>query len=232
MNQITTTTTANTLPALDRETAMIVRDLVCWTPDDPTKPVELTRCLSAMEADTIRRRIASLRASLDARDPEAVRRAITALMLGIPSAPGVRSSDGDEPRLVRAAYAQTLSDLPVWAVTDAVGRAARGQLVPGHNPAFMPAAAEIHQLAAAISAPVRAEVARLQRILAGVVAPREPIRSREERLAIATHRQANAARESLAERASELGLDPEDALASVPDAPVRDGPLQRLGYAP
>lgn len=218
-----------TMPALDRRTNEITRTLVCWTPSDPTKPVELTRYLSETERAQIRRRAAELRSSLEARDLRLSERNVTAMLLTFPSG----RATGEEARMVRAAYVQALADLPPWAISEATNRWARGT-AGAENPAFAPSAAEIHKLATAVLAPVRIELAKLERILVGVVAPRLTIRPREEQQAIESHARETAAVLALEARAVALGIaDPKEALAKIPNAPPRDlGALQHLSANP
>lgn len=174
--------------------------------------MELTRSLTNSERQQISARIARLDANIEVRDPRQLERAVTGMLLSFPSG---RAADDAE--LVVAAYVNTLSDLPAWAVNEAAKRWARGQGGSNSNPAFPPSAAQLHQLATMVVGPVRAEAAHLRRLLAAVSAPPAKQITREHRQDNEIAAQATRAREGLARRAADLGLDPQAALAEIPN---------------
>lgn len=213
----------NRLPTPDRIVGEITRTLVCFMPDDPRTPAELTRSLSATERRQIEARIADLEARLALRDDAALKRAIGAMLLGFPSA----RASSEEAAVVVSAYVVAVSDQPPWAVNEAARRWMRGEA--GGNPAFPPSSAELHQAADKVLVPVRAEIFWLNRALNGtVIDRRQQTFSRERRKALENHAMSLASATALEERAAKLGLDPKATLAGIPDAPPRAGDMPRL----
>lgn len=210
MNQIARTD-QNKPPAPDIALNKATRTLVCWTPSNPSEPVELTRALSADERAWIERRVETIEAALAQRDNALTARAVTSMMLSIPSG----RASGDEAKAVVAAYVMVLGDTPPWAVTAAATAYMRGE-VKGANAAFAPSAAEMHQEARRRMTPHIAERDRWLRILAGVPAPRgKSLRPAEK--------PAPRIPSNFAAMCREVGVDPE----SVPDQKPQ---MQRLAW--
>lgn len=222
MNQQLTRSKTPTVPQRDLSLEAATKHVVAWMPSDPTKPMGLTRSLTEHEKDRIRKRIAELQTVLAERNSQAVDRAINAMMLSFPSG----RASGQEAEAVVAAYGYVLGDLPPWSVSEAVKRFARGQ-VPGVNPAFPPSGAEVHDEAEKVLAPWRAELMRWERTLAGEVMEKINPMSREQRLELESHREAEAAREWLRNNLIAMGKDP-DELDKTPNAPPRDSDMKRL----
>lgn len=208
MNQIARTDQTKP-PAPDLALNKATRTLVCWTPSNPAEPVELTRALSAQERAWIERRVAAIEAALAARDTDLTKRAVTSMMLSIPSG----RATGDEAKAVVAAYVMVLGDTPAWAVAAAATAYMRGE-VRGANAAFAPSAAEMHQEARRRMTPHIAERDRWLRILAGVPAPRgKALRPAEK--------PAPRVTSGFAAMCREAGVDPKN----VPDQPPQMQPL-------
>jgi hypothetical protein len=148
--------------APNQELARFASSLTCWTPSNPLEKLGLIRSLTGAEREQIRDRVEQLRAAIEARDPRATQRAIAGMMLSYPSG----RASGDEAAAVVAAYVNALSDLPPWAITEAVNRFIRGH-VPAANAAFAPSGAEIHQEARKVVTPLLAELRTLDRLLEG-----------------------------------------------------------------
>lgn len=175
----------------------------------------------------------SLSAAMQARSPQSLRAAISALMLSYPSS----RASGDEAKAIIAAYEYALADLPTWAVAEAVQRFIRGK-VAGANAAFAPSSAEVRTEAEKATKPITDERDKLGRLLRGV--PREEQRSPGEQDRIAKGfedlkrklgapdpaKQRVSSEAWLRDQAVLAGNDPA-ALDAIPDAPERAGTFAR-----
>ena len=216
-----TSTSVPTPPPPDRDLNAATKFLVCWIPSDPSAAAGLTRALTAIERERITDRIVRLRACLDYRDGRTVDRTINAMMLSFPSG----RAGGAEADAVIGAYRFALSDMPPWAVTDAVKAFMRGQ-VRSANPAFPPSAAEVHDEAARLIAPIRAELVRWEQILGGqLIEEVGKYVSRERQAQIASNVEQQQADANLRTTLRGLGKSPEEieeVMNSLRDAPARD----------
>jgi hypothetical protein len=196
--------TITRLPVPDYRLGTALKTLVRFSPSDPSRPVEMGRALTDAERGAITQRVADIDTLMAYRDPEAVRRAVAAMMLTIPSA----RANQTEAAAVVTSYVHALADVPAWAVSEAARRFARGEAVD-HDPAFAPSAARMHQEAISATYELRFEKQSLERMLTGIVSPPLKVQTAEERKAIADRTTKTAASEGLRARAEALGLDPE-----------------------
>lgn len=223
--ELSTVSRQQVMPPIDPATSHLRHRTVSTIPSDPTRPVSLVRALSAVERAQIHERLMILRGALGARDERSIERSVAGMMLGFPSG----RASGDEARAVVAAYTTFLANLPPWAVSEAAKKFAR-RGVPDANPAFPPSSAELHETASAIVATYQVEAALLERMLTGEVSGPIPVMSRERKEQIEAEVKATIADASLRQTAAELGIDYDEAMRKIPDAPEREtmGCLPRL----
>jgi hypothetical protein len=207
--------TITRLPVPDYKLGTALKNLVRFIPSDPNRPVEMARAITPAERDAITQRLADIATLMGYRDPEAVRRAVAAMMLTIPS---MRANEREASAVVTS-YTHALADVPTWAVTEAARRFARGE-ARDQDPAFAPSAARMHQEAVSATYELRAEKASLERMLTGILSvPLKPATA-AERKEIAGRIAKTAATEALRARAEALGRDPDAVMADIED---RDG---------
>lgn len=140
----------------------------------------------------------SLRAELEARlAPASEREAgarFAALLLAFPAQATGEASAEASARARAAAYFEALADQPAWAISRACRRWLRGEgegELAFANLAFAPSPPQLRRLCAAETRPVRAQAARLERLLAA--APEaEPHLPEERRAAMAARLSALA----------------------------------------
>jgi len=112
-----------------------------------------------------------LQAALDERDDKRLANALSILLAGMPSA-----SQGAEDATNRVrAYRMALSDVPIWAVSEACKGIIAGRY-PEHM-RFCPSPAELARIARDLTAPIHAEMRKIDDVLSARVI--EPPAARE-----------------------------------------------------
>src|SRR5215831_824323 len=165
----------------DPQVQSLVTELVGFWPNDGS-PVILRREQTRLERDRLRLRqrdLAMLLRPMGVEDRKHAGKALAAMFLGFPNM-RVSNSEG-----IITAYIMALADFPLFAVTEACEDVVKRRV--DINPDFAPTAPRMGDLATAHLAPLRGELATIEKTLSARVLEKEITPAERERISVGLH---------------------------------------------
>lgn len=172
-------------PRAAPEVSALVKTIVTFRPSSSDLPVELARALSVPEREALSARAGVVARWLRPGRQAEIARSVSGMLLGFG-----RSMSVEEAMEVAAQWAHTLRDLPEWAVERACMRFARGEVraaelgVERLDVGFAPSTAQLHRVAAAISADLENERQKIDEVLRGTASLGAPAPARRANAAV------------------------------------------------